>query len=62
MNVETGEGEGYVDAAAAAIGLALDPAHRPGVVLNMLRIAEMAALLMEFPLPQACEPAPVFVP
>jgi hypothetical protein len=52
----------YVDAAAALIGLPLDPAHRPGVILNMQRIAEMAALVMAFPLPEGTEPAPVFRP
>jgi len=54
--------ETYVDAAAAMLGLALDPAHRSGVVLNLQRIAEMAALVMEFALPDDCEAAPVFVP
>jgi hypothetical protein len=54
------DGEAYVDAAAALIGLPLDPAHRPGVVLNMRRLAEMAALVMEFPLPDDTEAAPVF--
>ncbi len=52
----------YVDAAAALIGLPLDPAHRPGVILNVQRIAEMAALVMAFPLPDDVEPAPVFRP
>jgi len=54
--------ETYVDAAAALIGLPLDPAHRPGIILNMQRIAEMAALVMEFRLPDETEPAPVFLP
>jgi hypothetical protein len=54
--------EVYVDAAAALIGLPLDPAHRPGVILNMQRIAEMAGLVMAFPLPEETEPAPVFRP
>jgi hypothetical protein len=54
--------EAYVDAAAAMIGLPLDPAHRPGVILNVQRIAEMAGLVMAFPLPDATEPAPVFLP
>jgi 1-carboxybiuret hydrolase subunit AtzG-like len=54
--------EAYVDAAAKLIGLPLDPTHRPGVVLNMTRIAQMAALFMEFPLPEETEPAPVFEP
>jgi hypothetical protein len=52
----------YVDAAAALTGLLLDPAHRPGVILNMQRIAEMAALVMSFPLLDDAEPAPVFRP
>ncbi|HVH77932.1 MAG TPA: DUF4089 domain-containing protein [Stellaceae bacterium] len=54
--------EAYVDAAARLIGLPLDPAHRPGVVLNLQRIAQMAALVMEFPLPEETEPAPVYEP
>jgi hypothetical protein len=57
VNVET-----YVYAAAELAGLPLDPAHRPGVVLNLTRIAEMASLFMEFPLPDETEPAPVFKP
>lgn len=52
----------YVDAAAALIWLPLDPAHRPGVILNLERIAEMARLVMEFPLGDEAEPAPVFRP
>ena len=56
------DAEAYVDAAAALIGLTIDPAHRPGVVANLERIAQMAALVMEFPLPDEAEPAPVFRP
>jgi hypothetical protein len=56
------DAEAYVDAAAALIGLPIDPAHRPGVVLNLDRIAQMAVLVMEFPLPDESEPAPVFRP
>jgi hypothetical protein len=52
----------YVDAAAKLVGLPLDPAHRPGVVLNIERIAQMAALFMEFPLPDEIEPAPIYQP
>ena len=56
------DAETYVDAAAALIGLPIDPAHRPGVVLNLERIAQLAALVAEFPLPDEAEPAPVFRP
>jgi hypothetical protein len=52
----------YVDAAASLIGLPLDPAHRPGVILNLQRIAQMAALVGEFPLADETEPAAVFRP
>ena len=52
----------YVDVAAALIGLPVDPAHRRGVILNLERIAQMAALVAEFPLPDEAEPAPVFRP
>ena len=56
------DAEAYVDAAAALIGLPIDPAHRPGVIVNFERIAQMAALVMEFALPEKAEPAPVFRP
>jgi hypothetical protein len=62
MSDRTFDTEAYVDAAAMLIGLPLDPAHRPGVVLNLERIAQMAALVMEFALPDETEPAPVFKP
>ena len=54
--------ERYVDAAAVLVGVPLDPAHRPGVIMNLQRIADMAALVMAFPLPDDTEPAPIFKP
>jgi len=54
--------EAYVDAASALVGAAIDPAYRPGVILNMRRVAEMAALVMDFPLPDDTDPAPIFHP
>ena len=56
------DADAYLDAAASLLDLSIDPAHRPGVLLNLRRIAEMAALVMEFPLPDEVEPAPVFTP
>ncbi len=50
----------YVDAAAALTGMPIAPEHRPGVVVNMERIAAMAKLVMDFPLPDEVEPGPVF--
>ena len=48
--------------AAAALGLAIDPDHRPGVVANMARTAEIAQLVTGFPLPDEAELAPTFRP
>jgi Protein of unknown function (DUF4089) len=50
----------WVDQMAALIGLPLDPEHRPGVVENFARIAPIAQLVMDFPLPETTEAAPVF--
>ncbi|HTZ77632.1 MAG TPA: DUF4089 domain-containing protein [Stellaceae bacterium] len=52
----------FVDAASGCIGLEIAPAHRPGVILNMERIGALAQLVMEFPLADEDEPAPVFRP
>ena len=60
MEDQSLDADAYVDAAARLVGLPLDPAHRPGVVVNLKRIAQMAALVMEFPLPEETEPAPVY--
>jgi len=49
-----------VDAQSAAIGLPLDPAHRPGTIQNLEIIARMAQALMSQQLPAQTEPAPVF--
>jgi hypothetical protein len=54
--------EAYVDHTAAAIGLAIDSAHRPQVVSYMRMIADIAALVNEFPLPPSVEPACTFTP
>jgi hypothetical protein len=55
------DAEAYAKAAAAALGLKLDPAHLPGVVMNLQVAARMAALVGGMPLTPADEPAPVFV-
>jgi Protein of unknown function (DUF4089) len=54
--------EAYVDAAAAALALPLDPAHRPGVLRYFALAAELAELVMAAPLGPLDEPAPVFAP
>ncbi|MGI4780021.1 MAG: DUF4089 domain-containing protein [Janthinobacterium lividum] len=54
--------EGYVDAAAAALGLNLDPAHRPGVLGYFALAAGFADIVEAVPLDMHVEPATVFVP
>lgn len=51
-----------VDAQAAILGLALDPAHRPGVLRYYALAASMAQQVFGLPLGPADEPAGVFVP
>lgn len=62
MAEQSFDSDAYIVAAAALVGLPLDAEYQPGVALNLQRIAEMAALIMEFPLPDEAEPAPVFTP
>jgi hypothetical protein len=52
----------YVDRAAAAVGIPIDPAHRPGVVQNLQRAAALATPLIEFELSDHVEIAPAFTP
>ena len=52
--------EAYMDAAAMLIGLPIAPEQRQGIVQNLDWIAQMAALIEAFPVPDAAEPAPVF--
>jgi hypothetical protein len=52
----------YVDEAARLIDLPTAPEHRPGVVQYTGLIMAAAALVMEFPLPDDVESAPVFEP
>ena len=54
--------EKYVEQTAQLIDLPLAPEYRPSVVENFTRIAAIATLVMEFPLPEEMEAAPVFEP
>lgn len=62
MSDPTFDADSYIDAAAWLVGLAIEPSHRPGVVQNLERIAGLARLLMDEPMPPSDEPAPVFEP
>jgi len=56
------DADSFVTQAAAALDLPLSAEHRPGVVHNLAHISAIALLVMEFPLPEKTEPAPVFRP
>jgi hypothetical protein len=52
--------DAYVNAAAAALVLPLDPAWQPAVRMNLDATLKLAAMVAEFPLPDEAEPAPIF--
>ncbi|EKQ68723.1 hypothetical protein OsccyDRAFT_3270 [Leptolyngbyaceae cyanobacterium JSC-12] len=52
----------YVDQAAAMIGLPIPTEYHQSVVENFERIAAIAQLVLDFPLPEEIENAPVFDP
>jgi hypothetical protein len=54
--------EAYVDAAAAALQLPIEPAHRPGTLQYFALAASMAELIAAHPLTLRDEPAESFVP
>lgn len=51
-----------VNLMAQVLQIPLDPEHCPGVVTNFARTAEIAQLVLEFPLPDEIEVAPTFEP
>lgn len=52
----------YVEQAAALIGLPIPLEYHQSVVENFERIAVVAQLVLEFPLPEEIELAPKFEP
>jgi 1-carboxybiuret hydrolase subunit AtzG-like protein len=51
----------FIDAAARVLGLAIEPAWKPAVAANLEATLRLAALFVDFPLPDEAEPAPIFV-
>ena len=49
-----------VDAMAPMLGIAVDPAWREAVVTSFQATANAARLVLDFPLEDELEPAPVF--
>ena len=52
--------EAWLDAAAVLLGLSIAPEWRDAVRLHLRITSDMARHLLEFPLPDDAEPAPVF--
>ena len=52
--------DAYIDAAAQALGLTIEPGWKPAVRGNLEVTFKLAALLGEKELPDDAEPAPVF--
>ncbi|MFN0160278.1 MAG: DUF4089 domain-containing protein [Burkholderiales bacterium] len=52
--------ERYVDAAGVALGLAITPEHRPGVIANFERLDTVARVVNDFVLEPEDEPGPVW--
>ncbi len=51
-----------VDLMSQLIDLPIHPDHRPGVIANLERTATIAQAVMDFPLPDEIEVAPIFQP
>jgi hypothetical protein len=52
--------DAYLDAAAAVLGIAIEPEWRPGVRFHLATTLALADLVVAFPLDDEAEPAPVF--
>lgn len=54
--------ETLVDLMSQLIDLPIAPEFRPGVIANLARTQQIAKLVMEFPIPDEIEAAPIFLP
>ncbi len=52
--------DSFVDASALILGIAIQPEWREAVKANLALTLRMGALVLDFPLPDEAEPAPVF--
>ena len=60
---ERGGGLGvFLDATLAIVDLPLEPQLRPRVLMHLETAAQMAGLVLAFPLSDEAEPAPVYIP
>ena len=54
--------DAWIDAMMPVLGITLDPAFRPGVVQNLQVVLRLSGIVLEFPLDEREEPAPVYEP
>ncbi len=52
--------DAYLDGAAHALRLSIEPAWRPAVKANLATLLALAELVDAFPLPEELAPAPVY--
>ena len=50
----------FIEAAANALGIPLDPAWKPAIRGNLEVSLKLARMVDEFPLPDDAEPAPIY--
>lgn len=62
MTAESNPIAAYITQTAALLELSLHPDQQAGVIENFERMAQIAQLVMTFPLPEDVEVAPVFDP
>jgi hypothetical protein len=62
MSIEPLNFDQYVEQTAQLLDLPVAPEYRESVVENFAKIAAIANLVIDFPLPENIEPAPVFEP
>ncbi len=54
------DSEAVIDAMAPLLGLDVKPEYRPGIVTNLEVTVRFAKLLLDIPIHDEAEPAPVF--
>jgi hypothetical protein len=56
------DADALIDASLPLLGLSLCEGARPAVKLHLETAERLARLIDEFPLDEACEPAPIYTP
>lgn len=62
MSKNAFDANAFLDAAAAAMNLSIDPEWRPAVLDNLTRSRQIAQAVLDFPLPDDIEAASIFKP